>query len=78
LARKRPALTTWLLGNHTLVSTAWRSIHYADGTEETYTAKDPWNHTNLAAKPEHAAVISEMKERLPQAAKLNPRPRQKP
>ena len=47
-------------------SERWRYIRYADGSEELYDhASDPREWTNLAAKPEHAAVIAEHKKWLP-------------
>jgi hypothetical protein len=53
-------------GNHAVRNDRWRYIHYCDGTEELYDHEnDPWEFTNLAGKPEHAGVISEMKKWLP-------------
>jgi arylsulfatase A-like enzyme len=62
----RPALTTHGLGNHTLRSERWRYIRYADGGEELYDhASDPHEWTNLAGKPEFAAVQSAHAKWLP-------------
>ncbi len=64
--RERPAITTHNQGNHGIRSERWRYIHYADGSEELYDMladSNEWN--NLAAKPEHAAVVAEHKKWLP-------------
>jgi hypothetical protein len=64
--RERPAITSHNQGNHGIRSERWRFIHYADGTEELYDMlSDPNEWTNLAAKPEHAAVIAEQRKWLP-------------
>lgn len=69
----RPAVMTQGEGNHAVRSDRWRYIRYNDGTEELYDHEnDPWEWTNLAGKPEHAAVIAEHREWLPQA---KPRPK---
>ena len=64
--RERPAITSHNQGNHGIRSERWRYIHYADGSEELYDMQnDPNEWTNLAGKPEHAAVIAEHKKWLP-------------
>jgi choline-sulfatase len=64
--RERPAITSHNQGNHGVRSERWRYIRYADGTEELYDMqKDPNEWTNLAARPEHAAVVSEHRRWLP-------------
>ena len=64
--RLRPAITSHNQGNHGIRSERWRYIRYADDTEELYDMRnDPNEWTNLAAKPEHAAVIAEHKKWLP-------------
>jgi arylsulfatase A-like enzyme len=64
--RERPAITSHNQGNHGIRSERWRYIHYADGTEELYDMqRDPNEWTNLASKPEHAAVIEEQRKWLP-------------
>lgn len=63
----RPALTTHGRGNHAMRSERWRYIRYADGSEELYDERsDPLEHTNLAARGEHAAVKVELARWLPQ------------
>lgn len=64
--RERPAITTHNQGNHGVRSVNWRYIRYADGSEELYDmVADPNEWTNLAALPEHAAVIAEHRKWLP-------------
>ncbi len=64
--RERPAITSHNEGNHTIRSERWRYIRYADGSEELYaTETDPNEWTNLAAKPEHTAIIEAHKKWLP-------------
>ena len=64
--RERPAITSHNQGNHGVRSERWRYIRYADGSEELYDhAADPREWTNLAGKPEYAAVIAEHKKWLP-------------
>lgn len=65
--RQRPAITTHNPGNHGIRSERWRYIRYADGAEELYDIlADPREWHNLAANPEHAAVIAEHKKWLPE------------
>ena len=62
----RPALTTHGYQNHAVRSEKWRYIRYADGGEELYDeANDPHEWTNLASKPELAAIKSELAQFLP-------------
>lgn len=62
----RPALITYLPGNHAVRSERWRYIRYADGAEELYDHEaDPDEWTNLAADPEFADVIAEHRRWLP-------------
>ena len=64
--RSHPAITTHNQGNHAIRSRHWRYIRYADGSEELYDHRmDPNEWTNLAARPEHAAVIAEHRQYLP-------------
>jgi arylsulfatase A-like enzyme len=62
----RPALTTYERGNHSVRSERWRYIRYQDGSEELYDHQtDEMEWTNLAARPEHAAVKAELARWLP-------------
>lgn len=64
--RDRPAITSHNQGNHGIRSERWRYIRYADGSEELYDhLHDPDEWTNLADRPEHAAVIAEHRCWLP-------------
>lgn len=61
-----PAITTHGFKNHTVRTEAWRYIRYADGGEELYDEQnDPYEWTNLAAKPEHASIKAELAKHLP-------------
>jgi arylsulfatase A-like enzyme len=62
----RPARTTYLYNNHAIRTEQWRYIRYDGGGEELYDeTKDPLEWTNLAGKPEHAAVKAELSKWLP-------------
>jgi arylsulfatase A-like enzyme len=64
--RERPAITSHNQGNHGIRSEKWRYIRYADGSEELYDMQtDPNEWHNLAARPDHAAVIAEHQRWLP-------------
>ena len=64
--RERPAITSHNQGNHGIRSERWRYIRYADGSEELYDMQsDPHEWTNLAGRPEFAAVIAEHRKWLP-------------
>jgi hypothetical protein len=57
---------TYLRGNHAVRSERHRYIRYAAGDEELYDhATDPHEWTNLAQRPELAAVKSELAHWLP-------------
>ena len=63
----QPALVTYLFGNHALCGERYRYIRYADGGEELYDHQsDPNEWTNLADKPEMAAVKSRLAQWLPE------------
>lgn len=63
---ERPALVTYLQGNHAVCSERWRYIRYADGGEELYDQEnDPNEWTNLAARPEFASMKAELAKSLP-------------
>lgn len=64
--RTWPAITTHNHDNHGVRSENWRYIRYADGSEELYDIRQDSNEwTNLAGKPEHAAVVKQHREFLP-------------
>jgi arylsulfatase A-like enzyme len=62
----RPALTTFGRKNHALRTPQWRYIRYGDGTEELYDhTKDPNEWTNLAGKPQYAALKKKLARWFP-------------
>ncbi|MEM7231267.1 MAG: sulfatase, partial [Planctomycetota bacterium] len=62
----RPALTTYLKGNHAVRSERWRYIRYADGTEELYDhERDPHEWTNLAQNGQFESVRASLRKWLP-------------
>lgn len=66
--RSRPAVMTYGRGNHAVRSARWRYIRYADGTEELYDhAADPHEWTNLAGRPDLAAIKADHARWLPRA-----------
>lgn len=61
----RKLVTTIGPGNSTVRTERWRYILYKDGSQELYDHKnDPNEWTNLTGNPEHAAIISELRESL--------------
>jgi arylsulfatase A-like enzyme len=64
--RDRPAIMTYLRGNHAIRSNHWRYIRYADGTEELYDHRnDSQERDNLANDPHYATVLAEHRRWLP-------------
>lgn len=62
----RKLVTAFNPGNHSVRTERWRYILYADGSHELYDHDaDPNEWTNLADKPEHQALIAELKSNLP-------------
>lgn len=62
----RPAVTTWMRGNHSVRSERWRYIRYRDGEEELYDHQaDPHELRNLARESRHADIIAEHRRWLP-------------
>ena len=63
---ERPVLTTFGPKNHSLRSTRWHYLRYADGSEELYDHEnDPHEWHNLAGKREHDEVLVKMRHSLP-------------
>ncbi len=63
---RRPALSTWLPGNHSLRTADWRYIRYVDGTEELYDHRsDPYEWTNLAGRPRYRTLMDRLAAGLP-------------
>ena len=63
---EKPALTTYLFGNHGVRSEGWRYIHYQNGDEELYNeAVDPYEWKNLASDAQHAGTKAELARQLP-------------
>ena len=53
-------------GSYGLSTVGWRLIHYANGDEELYdVANDPFEWTNLAEDPEHAAQRDRLRAAAP-------------
>ena len=62
----RPALMTYMRGNHAVRSDRWRYIRYADGTEELYDHQaDPHEWTNLAGDERYKDVLARHRKWLP-------------
>lgn len=62
----RPILTTFGPRNHSLYSTDFHFIQYADGTEELYDLDaDPHEWHNVASKLEHSQRLAEFRAALP-------------
>jgi arylsulfatase A-like enzyme len=62
----RPALMTYLRGNHAVRSDRWRYIRYTDGSEELYDHHvDPHEWTNLAGVERLKDVIDSHRKWLP-------------
>lgn len=62
----QPAITSHGLNNDAVRTERWRYIRYADGSEELYYHdEDAMEWTNLAGRPEFAAVQLELSAHLP-------------
>ena len=76
--RDRPAITCMGGGQNVGYAARderWRYIRYADGSEELYDHQtDPHEWTNLASKPEHAALKSSLAAFFPKEFKSASRP----
>jgi iduronate 2-sulfatase len=68
-SRERPGLTIFGPGNYSLRTSRWRYTVYDDGSEELYDYDvDPDEHTNLADRPEDAALKTELASWLPESS----------
>jgi arylsulfatase A-like enzyme len=64
--RARPAVTTWGQNNHAIRDQRYRYIRMGNGEFELYDHQtDPDEFTNIATRPEAAAVIDRLKVFLP-------------
>ena len=62
----RPAVMTYLQGNHAVRSDRWRYIRYADGSDELYDHDvDPNEWHNLADEERYAGVIATHRKWIP-------------
>jgi arylsulfatase A-like enzyme len=69
LADDRPAITTWLPGNHSVRRGPWRYVRYRSGESELYDHRDdPDEYTNLAGSAELAAIERELAAFLPETS----------
>jgi arylsulfatase A-like enzyme len=60
------AVITFGQNNHAIRTDRWRYIRYADGGEELYDHQtDPYEWTNLANQPEHAALKADLAKHFP-------------
>lgn len=59
-------VTTFGQNNHAVRTARWRYIRYSDGGEELYDHEnDEYEWTNLAGRPEHAALKAELAQHFP-------------
>jgi arylsulfatase A-like enzyme len=65
-ARRAPVVSTHLPDTHCVISSEWRYITYADGTEELYNRRaDRHEFTNLAANPRYSRLMQQLKAYTP-------------
>ena len=68
-ATRRPAVITYLPGNHAVCTRQWRYIRYRDGGEELYDRNaDRHEFRNLAGLPQHAELKRELARWLPRTS----------
>lgn len=68
--REFPAITTHNHDNHSVRSSRWRYIRYADGAEELYDMEqDPNEWHNLASEQASAEILSEHRRWLPEKSR---------
>jgi arylsulfatase A-like enzyme len=74
---RRPAVVTYLPGNHAVCTRQWRYIRYRDGGEELYDRRaDPHEFRNLAGLPRHAGLKLELARWAPTRS-VAPKPERK-
>jgi len=65
-AQAPPAVSTFMPGNHAVITEKWRYIVYTDGSEELYDrAADPNEYTNLASQSKYAELKRELAAHAP-------------
>jgi hypothetical protein len=63
---EKPALITFLRGNHAVRSGDWLYVRYRDGGEELYDRSgDPDEYINLAGDPRYAALKQRLAAAIP-------------
>jgi arylsulfatase A-like enzyme len=68
--KTKPALMTYMKGNHAVRSERWRYIEYFDGSIELYDHfNDPNEWNNVASKEENKEIISNLKSFIPKVNK---------
>ena len=73
-ARAWPAITTHNHDNHSVRSSDWRYIHYADGSEELYNLRDDPHEWKNVAQDAAFSSIKESHRKLLPTANLKPVP----
>lgn len=64
----QPAVITYQEGNNSVMFEHWNFIRYQNGAEELYDHRsDPKEYNNIVSKPEHQALIRQLRKWLPQA-----------
>jgi arylsulfatase A-like enzyme len=65
-AQRPPAVSTYLPGNHAVITEQWRYIRYKDGGEELYDRQGDKNEfRNLAREPRHRSLMDSLAQHLP-------------
>jgi arylsulfatase A-like enzyme len=63
---RKPVVSTWEQGNHSVRTPEWRFTRYEDGSEELYDHRaDPYEWTNLAAGGGYEAVRRSLRRWVP-------------
>ncbi|MEZ5401075.1 MAG: sulfatase [Bryobacteraceae bacterium] len=65
-SKRKPAVSTYLAGNHAVLTEQWRYIRYHDGGEELYDRKkDPNEWRNLAGDAQYSGLKTELARWMP-------------